>query len=345
MAAADRHDHLWPLDGIPALADLVEELLEPTRQTGPLNAESLLACRRFLSLPRYAELPVVLEQAELLAADIRVAASLVVSQAEQRILRALLRVSDERALTGEALNDLPITTRMEELARQLHRNDRALKDRGLHRALLAHVAFHLYVRAMGLQESGRTKRMGGYRHVASSYHLTITEDDPGRHVAIYSHTIEILGPGQRVYVMGRRLHGGTEESFELISDRTDGHVWLGDVPLNAAEPAGPRLAFVYFGRVLSVGERETLRFREVTTGHSTRGSATMTSINAAHELCFEIHAPRSIIPSYQLIQWDGRDELAREVAPARRIQRADDGAILETIDAVLGNRYELGWPG
>jgi hypothetical protein len=345
MAAADRHAHLWPLAGIPLLADLVEELLVPTRQTGPLDGGSVESCRRFLALPRYATLPVVAEQAALLAADIRTAVPLVVDAEDRRILQALLRLSDERTADGESLNDVPITNRMEALAATLHRNDRALKDRGLHRSLLAHVAFYLYVRAMGVQEAGTTKRTGGYRHVASSYHLTISADDPERRVAIYSHTVEIMGPGQRVYVMGRRLRGATEQSFELISDESDGHVWLGDVPLEANEPAGPRLAFVYFGRVLTVGQRETVRFREVTLDDPLRGAATMTSVNVAHQLRFEIHAPRSVIPSYRLIQWDGRDELAREVAPSQRIERVGDEPIVEPIDAVLGYRYELSWPG
>ena len=341
MAAADRHAHLWPLDGIPLLADLVEELLVPTRQTG----NSVESCRRFLALPRYATLPVVAEQAALLAADIRTAVPLVVEGEARRILQALLRLSDERTDDDELLNDAPITNRMEALAVKLHRNDRALKDRGLHRSLLAHVAFYLYVRAMGVQEAGTTKRTSGYKHVHSIYHLTISVDQPERRVAIYSHTVEIMGPGQRVYVMGRRLRGATEHSFELISNESDGHVWLGDVPLDANEPAGPRLAFVYFGRVVTVGQQETVRLREVTIDDPARGSATMTSVNAAHQLCFEIHAPRRVIPSYRLIQWDGRDELAREVAPARRIERRDDGPIVEAIDAVLGHRYELAWPG
>jgi hypothetical protein len=59
-------------------------------------------------------------------------------------------------------------------------------------------------------------------------------------------------------------------------------------------------------------------------------------------LRFEIDAPRSLIPSYRLIQWDGRDELAREVAPPRRV---GDRPIIQAIDAVLGHRYELSWPG
>jgi hypothetical protein len=345
MAAADPHAHLWPLEGIPLLADLVEELLVPTRQTGPLDGASLESCHRFLALPRYATLPVVAEQAALLAADIRTAVPLVAEGEDRRILQALLRLSDEQNEDGEFLNDVPITNRMEALAARLHRNDRALKDRGLHRSLLAHVAFYLYVRAMGVQEAGTTKRTGGYRHVHSTYQLTIAAEQPERRVAIYSHTVEIMGPGQRVYVMGRRLRGATEQSFELISDASDGHVWLGDVPLEANEPAGPRLAFVYFGRVLTIGQQETVRFREVTIDEPVRGSATMTSVNVAHQLRFEIDAPRSVIPSYRLIQWDGRDELAREVAPSRRIDRMDDEPIVEAIDAVLGHRYELSWPG
>ena len=302
MAAADRHAHLWPLEGIPLLTDLVEELLVPTRQTGPLDGASLESCRRFLALPRYATLPVVAEQAALLAADIRTAVPLVAEGEDRRILQALLRLSDENTEDGESLNDVPITNRMEALAARLHRNDRALKDRGLHRSLLAHVAFHLYVRAMGVQEAGTTKRTGGYEHVHSTYHLTISAEHPEQRIAIYSHTVEIMGPGQRVYVMGRRLRGASEQSFELISDESDGHVWLGDVPLEANEPAGPRLAFVYFGRVLTVGQQETVRFREVTLDDPLRGSATMTSVNVAHQLRFEIDAPRSVVPSYRLIQ-------------------------------------------
>jgi hypothetical protein len=344
MAPADTHAHLWPREGIPLLAELVEELLAPTRQTGVLDGYSLESCRRFLSLPRYASLPVVAEQTALLAADIRAAAPRVADGEDLRLLQALLRLSDERAQSGEPLNDLPITTRMEELATKLHRNDRALKDRGLHRSLLAHVAFYLYVRAMGVQETGTAKRMGGYRHVASTYHLTITADEPAKRVAIYSHTVEIMGPGQRVYVIGRRLRGAREQSFELISSESDEHVWLRDVPLDANEPAGPRLAFVYFGRVLAVGQQETLRFREVTIDDPKRGSATMTSINVEHQLRFEIDAPRSVIPSYRLVQWDGRDELAREVAPPQQVVRDNDTPIVQSIDAVLGHRYELAWP-
>jgi hypothetical protein len=71
----------------------------------------------------------------------------------------------------------------------------------------------------------------------------------------------------------------------------------------------------------------------------------MTSINTEHRLRFEIHAPRSVIPSYRLIHWDGRDELAREVAPPQQVTRDDDQPIIESIDAVLGHRYELSWPG
>lgn len=345
MGPVGPHAHLWPPEGIPLLADLVEELLVPTRQTGPLDGSSVESCQRLLALPRYASLPVIAEQAALLAADIRVAVPLVAHGEDRQLLQALLRLNDERTERGESLNDLPITNRMEELAGKLHRNERALKDRGLHRSLLAHVAFYLYVRAMGMQEAGTTKRMGGYRHVSSTYHLTITADEPATRVAVYSHTIEIMGPGQRVYVMGRRLRGASEQSFELVSDVSDGHVWLGDVPLDASEPAGPRLAFVYFGRVLAVGQQETVRFREVTTDHPHRGSATMTSINAEHQLRFEIDAPRSVIPSYRLIQWDGRDELAREVAPPQKVVRDDDSPIIRSIDAVLGHRYELSWPG
>jgi hypothetical protein len=344
MESPDPHAHLWPLEGIPTLAELVEELLEPTRLTGPLSAASLHSCRCLLALPPYAGQPTLAERAELLAADIRIAVPLVAVGDDEDILRALLGLSDRQASTGDALHDLPITGRMEELATQLHRNDRALKDRGLHRGLLAHVAFYLYVRAMGIEESGNTKRTGGYRHVASTYQLTITEAEPTTRVAVYSHTIEIMRPGQRVYVMGRRLRGASERSFELISDETDGHVWLGDVPLDAAEPAGPHLTFVYFGRVLAVGQRETIRFRQTTSEDPARGSASMTSLNVEHRLRFEITAPRSIIPSYQLIHWDGRDEMAREVAPPRRIERVDDAPIVEEIDAVLGHRYELRWP-
>lgn len=97
--------------------------------------------------------------------------------------------------------------------------------------------------------------------------------------------------------------------------------------------------------MLTVGQQETVRFREVTIDDPVRGSATMTSVNVEHGLRFEINAPRSVIPSYRLIQWDGRDELAREVAPSRRIERTDDGPIVQAIDAVLGHRYELSWPG
>lgn len=343
MEAPDLQAHLWPPDGVPLLNALVDELVPPTRQTGALDPASLRSCRRLLALPRYAALPTLAERTALLAADIRTAVLRVAQGEDLRLLRALLRLSDEHA-DDRSINKMPITNRMEVMADRLHRNERALKDRGLHRSLLAPVGFDLYVRAMGIQEAGTTKRIGGYRHIASSYHLTIAEDDPATRIAIYSHTVEIMGPGQRVYVMGRRLRGGREQSFELISDRPDGHVWLGDHPLDANEPAGPRLAFVYFGRVLAVGQQETLRFREVTIDHPSRGSATMTSINAEHQLCFEIHAPRSVIPSYQLVQWDGRDELAREVAPPRRIERTDDGPIVEAIDAVLGHRYELAWP-
>lgn len=91
------------------------------------------------------------------------------------------------------------------------------------------------------------------------------------------------------------------------------------------------------GRV-AAGEHETVRFRQVTTDHDRRGSATMSIINVEHALRFEIHTPRTLIPSYRVIQWDGRDKLAREVSPPRLVEREDDAPIVEAIDAVLGHK-------
>jgi hypothetical protein len=223
------------INRLPALRDLIAELRKAMDREGPYGPDSFRAAESWLSLPVYAALD---HEAALfaLSADIR------------EIVRRLPTVED-RTLLGIYLNldgdhdasNLGAKQNAVSDALGLSRDD--IRQRKLPPAT-AELAYTAFARA-----SGATTNLlepNGYRVTEARFDICLDEDQPGRRINDMVISVETTRDEVSMFLW-RWI---TKEGVEIVNDPvcgSQGHVFVGHVPLVRGRVSGDRLLCAYIG--------------------------------------------------------------------------------------------------
>jgi hypothetical protein len=307
-----------PPSAPPELLDLLELL-----KSGHLDAWAPTATS-ILDWPRYREPAEGIEPAEMLAADVRHAIAYM-PEPERRDLSHIIPIDAERSTTQKS--------RWEDV--RGGDSGSALKWRGQ------------YV-MMRLLEAMRERGGSG----------DLVTNPPGCQILAVEANLRLTGARHetRITTLAYRLRS-TRDDFRVFTfnraDPTKGKIvegtgvkMLGNVPVQGGATEGAQVFAVYLGRSVPRGEEVTFavqfKYREKVANDPWISYAAKYGVG---RVTISIDAPVSVARSYDRIEYDGVEHLAKELKRIR-VERTDDKPMTFPVSGFTPlHRYRLAWHG
>lgn len=186
----------------------------------------------------------------------------------------------------------------------------------------------------------------------------VVTNPPGCQILAVEANLRLTGARHetRITTLAYRLRS-TRDDFRVFTfnraDPTKGKIvegtdvkMLGNVPVQAGATEGAHVFAVYLGRSVPRGEEVSFtvqfRYREKVTNDPWVSYAAIYSVG---RVTISIDAPVSVAKSYDRIEYDGTQHLAKELQRVR-VERTDDKPMTFPVSGFVPlHRYRLAWHG